>query len=57
MELAGRTLGNPDPGLWAADVAHFVQSLWRGEGSVVRKKKTNKKPQKGVWLTKRNIAL
>lgn len=58
MELPGRTLGNPDPGLWDADVAHYVQSLWRGEGAVVKKKtKQNKKTQKGVWLTKRNIAL
>lgn len=25
MKLPGRTQGNPDAGLWAADIAHFVQ--------------------------------
>ncbi len=35
MELPGRTQGNPDGSLWAADVAHFVRRPEGGEGVVV----------------------
>lgn len=38
MELPGRTQGNPDGSLWAADVAHFVRRPSRGEGIVVETK-------------------
>lgn len=32
MELPGRTQGNPDGSLWAADIAHFVQRPVGGRG-------------------------
>lgn len=35
MELPGKTQGNPDGSLWAADVAHSVQKPLKGEGAVV----------------------
>lgn len=35
MKLPGRTLGNPDGSLWAADVAHSVRRSEAGEEVVV----------------------
>lgn len=46
MELPGRTQGNPDASLWAADVAHFVRRPVGGGGRCGDR-------NKGVRLTKR----